>query len=139
MPLGSVNESYSPYQGTSAFAGNFLLISLEKLIDDDLLDKSDLEELKLESHEIDYDKAKQIKIPLLRKAYYNYYVKGDLTDYHRFCEENNYWLEDYALFMAINEYIIEIASMLSNFVLEFLYTRFIVYRKTCDTLTEKKK
>lgn len=39
----------------------------------------------------------------------------------------------------VNEYIIEIASMLSNFVLEFLYTRFVVYRKTCDTLTKKKK
>lgn len=34
---------------------------------------------------------------------------------------------------GINGYIVEIITMLSNFVLEYLYTRFIVYRNSCDT------
>lgn len=37
----------------------------------------------------------------------------------------------------VNEYIILAVTMLLNFVLEFLYTRYFVYRNTCDTLTKK--
>lgn len=33
----------------------------------------------------------------------------------------------------INEYIILAVTMISNLVLEFLYTRYFVYRNTCDT------
>ena len=33
----------------------------------------------------------------------------------------------------INEYIVLAVTMISNFVLEYLYTRFIVYRNSCDT------
>lgn len=34
---------------------------------------------------------------------------------------------------GVNEYIVLIVTMVLNFVLEFLYTRFIVYGKSCDT------
>ena len=37
----------------------------------------------------------------------------------------------------VNEYIILVATMLSNFVLEFLYTRYIVYKNSCDTAVRK--
>ena len=30
-------------------------------------------------------------------------------------------------------FLVEILTMLSNFILEFLYTRFVVYRNSCDT------
>lgn len=40
---------------------------------------------------------------------------------------------------GVNEYIVLILSMLSNFVLEFLYCRYVVYRNSCDTATEKEK
>lgn len=33
----------------------------------------------------------------------------------------------------VNEYIILALTMISNLVLEFLYTRYVVYRNTCDT------
>ena len=132
MPLGPVNESYSPYQSTSAFAGNFLLISLERLVDEGLLSEGDIKELEFVDYDINYDKAKQIKIPLLQKAYYNYYLKGELSEYNTFCENNSYWLEDYSLFTAIDEYIIENKndselyyyfnnlSILVNIVVEYL-------------------
>ena len=38
----------------------------------------------------------------------------------------------------VNEYIILVVTMLSNFVLEFLYTRYIVYKNSCDTAVRKK-
>ena len=33
----------------------------------------------------------------------------------------------------VNEYVVLAVTMLSNFVLEYLYTRYIVYRNSCDT------
>ena len=38
---------------------------------------------------------------------------------------------------GVNEYIVLAITMLSNFVLEYLYTRYIVYRNSCDTATKK--
>ena len=38
---------------------------------------------------------------------------------------------------GVNGFIVEIITMLSNFVLEFLYTRFVVYRNSCDTIETK--
>jgi len=35
---------------------------------------------------------------------------------------------------GVNEYIILAVTMLSNFVLEYLYTRYVVYRNWCDTI-----
>lgn len=38
-----------------------------------------------------------------------------------------------------NEYLVLAVTMLSNFILEFLYTRFVVYRKSVDTAPIKEK
>lgn len=40
---------------------------------------------------------------------------------------------------GINEYIVLAVTMISNFVLEFLYTRYIVYRHSCDTAVKKSR
>lgn len=48
-------------------------------------------------------------------------------------------LGDLATKNEINEYIVLAVTMVSNFVLEFLYTRYIVYRNSCDTQSKKKK
>ncbi len=39
----------------------------------------------------------------------------------------------------INEYIVLAVTMISNFVLEYLYTRYVVYRNSCDTAEPKKE
>ena len=39
----------------------------------------------------------------------------------------------------VNEYIILALTMISNFVLEYLYTRYVVYRNSCDTIVPKEK
>ena len=38
---------------------------------------------------------------------------------------------------GVNEYIVLAVTMISNFVLEYLYTRFFVYRNNCDTAVKK--
>ena len=37
---------------------------------------------------------------------------------------------------GVDGFIVEIVTMLSNFVLEFLYSRFIVYKNSCDTINK---
>lgn len=40
---------------------------------------------------------------------------------------------------GVNEYIVLAVTMISNFILEFLFTRFVVYRNACDTAETKKQ
>lgn len=40
---------------------------------------------------------------------------------------------DWATNAGWNEYLVEGLNMLANFVLEYLFTRFVVYRNSCDT------
>lgn len=40
---------------------------------------------------------------------------------------------------GVNEYIVLGVTMLSNLVLEFLFTRYVVYRNSCDTAKTKKE
>lgn len=49
------------------------------------------------------------------------------------------WLGQLCQSAGVNEYIVLAATMILNFVLEFLYTRFFVYRNSCDTLKNKKE
>ena len=49
------------------------------------------------------------------------------------------WLGNLAETNGSNEYLVLAITMISNFVLEFLYTRFIVYKNSCDTASNNKK
>ena len=48
------------------------------------------------------------------------------------------WLGNLAETNGVNEYIVLAVTMISNFVLEFLYTRFVVYKNSCDTAVDNK-
>ena len=47
------------------------------------------------------------------------------------------YLGDMAESCGVNDFVILIVTMLSNFVLEFLFCKFVVYRGQEDTLTKK--
>lgn len=49
------------------------------------------------------------------------------------------WLGNLAEVNGVNEYIVLAVTMLLNFILEFLFTRFVVYRNSCDTAIDKKE
>lgn len=46
---------------------------------------------------------------------------------------------NYAEESGVNEYIVLILTMVSNFILEFLFSKFFVYRNQEDTLAKKEK
>lgn len=48
------------------------------------------------------------------------------------------WFHNFGASVGINALLVEVIVLLSNFILEFLYTRFIVYRNSCDTAETKK-
>ncbi len=107
FPLGPTGYGDSPYQCFSAFAGNPLLISLELLEEDGLLTSSDLQNLPgFDPHKIDFGQLIPLKNNLLKKAFENYKAHGKnlWKECGKFCEQNEFWLEDYALFMALKEF-----------------------------------
>ncbi len=107
FPLGPTGYGDSPYQNFSAFAGNPLLISPEILIKNGLLNESDIIfDKQWNPHKIDYGEVISYKNSILRKAYQNFIAmnKNVHAVYEDFIEKNNFWLEDYALFMAVKNF-----------------------------------
>ena len=102
LPLGPTGYGDSPYQSFSTFAGNPYYIDLKTLIKDGLLTKKECKAYDFgeKEDEIDYEKIYRARFKVLKKAY-DRFEKG--KDYNDFVNENSYWLEDYALYMAIKD------------------------------------
>lgn len=102
LPIGPTGFGDSPYQSFSSFAGNPYFIDLEELIKERLLDKESCDSADFGKDErlIDYEKIYNCKIPLLKRAFINFTPDDK---YESFIRKNSYWLNDYALFMAIKE------------------------------------
>jgi 4-alpha-glucanotransferase len=107
LPLGPTGYGDSPYQTFSAFAGNPLLISLEKLREEGLLSPSDLQNPPSGSlSKVDFSAVIAWKLPLLRRAYENFRTHASASQremFQSFCMRNSSWLEDFALFMAVKQ------------------------------------
>jgi 4-alpha-glucanotransferase len=102
LPLGPTGYGDSPYQGLSAFAGNPLLISLERLADEGLLEKGELEGAPdFPARAADYTGARAFKQPRLEKAADRFHAKASAerrARFDAFCRERASWLDDFALF-----------------------------------------
>jgi 4-alpha-glucanotransferase len=107
LPLNPPAQGNSSYSSTSAFAGNPLLISLERLAERGWLDPAALSGLTTEVGRIDYEQVNRDKLPLLRRAASNFLEHapgGTRQRLERFCEENSWWLEDYVLFDTLRQF-----------------------------------
>jgi 4-alpha-glucanotransferase len=106
LPLGPPANGNSPYSSTSAFAGNPLLISLERLAERGWIEGSCLAALPREVGPIDYQAVRSAKLPLLTQAARNFLrsaparVRGK---FDHFCYAHSWWLEDFVLFDALRE------------------------------------
>ncbi len=104
LPLGPTGYGDSPYQSFSTFAGNPYYISPEELIRQGLLTEEEC--LRADCGEdpgsVDYGALYRKRIALLQTAFARSDHEGT-PEYVRFCEDNAYWIEDYALFMAVKE------------------------------------
>jgi len=108
LPLGSTSHSGafdSPYQAYSAFAGNPYFISLDALVEEGVLtrEECDAAEFGTDPNKVDYELLSQNRLPLLRKAYQRSNI-SQVPAYQTFLQENGWWLEDYALFMALKDF-----------------------------------
>lgn len=107
LPLNPTGYGDSPYQCFSAFAGNPLLVSLDRLADQGLLQASDLARIpSFPDHEVDYGAVINYKMPVLRRAAQVFFADASRSDraaFERFCENARSWLDDYALFMAAKD------------------------------------
>jgi len=107
LPLGPTGYGNSPYTCLSAFAGNPLLISLDKLVEEGLLDFADIENPPVfPENRVNYERVINYKVPLLKKSFQRFkekYSAGQPDDFYTFCQRNAFWFEDYALFLALKE------------------------------------
>lgn len=104
LPICPTSYGDSPYQSYSTFAGNPYFIDLDELKNMGVLEAADYENVDWESTEdkVNYGVLYQKRYPILRKAAEKF-LEAPTEEYYRFCEENEYWLSDFALFMALKE------------------------------------
>jgi 4-alpha-glucanotransferase len=105
LPLGPTGYGDSPYQCFSAFAGNPLLISLERLVETGLLPATSLcSAPAFMEDEADYGRVIPWKMGLLESAGRGFltHARGEIRQqFDAFCAAQASWLDDYALFMAL--------------------------------------
>ncbi|OPY81186.1 MAG: 4-alpha-glucanotransferase [Syntrophorhabdus sp. PtaU1.Bin153] len=109
LPLNPIDPIYgnSPYSSVSAFAGNTLLISPDRLFEDGLLSRSDLTPIPL-SPEVrcDFSEAIRYKNRVLERAYQNFTARRIKREpFEAFCAENSSWLEDFSLFVVLKKHL----------------------------------
>ena len=99
LPISPTGYGDSPYQSSSAFAGNPYLLDPDQFVAEGLLTQADLEGCWGENpEETDYGLMYERRLPLLRRAFQNDCLTAE---FDKFCQAEAAWLDDYALFMAV--------------------------------------
>ena len=104
LPLGPTGYGDSPYQSFSTFAGSPYYISLDALIEEGLLTEEECSSVDFgnDTKRVDYEKIYYTRFELLRKAFERA-NRSDDADYSAFVKENELWLKDYAMYMAVKD------------------------------------
>ncbi|MCF0241261.1 MAG: 4-alpha-glucanotransferase [Treponema sp.] len=109
LPLGPTGYGDSPYASFSTFAGNPLLIDLEKLAEKGWASTKDIKPadyIKSEGN-VDFGAVVWWKMPVLEKCA-QYFLQNaspsDKESYKKFCKEKSSWLENFSLFMSIKSF-----------------------------------
>lgn len=107
LPVNPVDKSgeFSPYSSDSAFAFNIILISPELLYENGLISKNHLDpSISFSMKTADYENSFYYKQNLLEISFENFLKnKKNMEEFERFCEKENYWLEDYSLFKILKK------------------------------------
>lgn len=104
LPLGPTSYGDSPYQSFSTNAGNPYFIDLDMLIEDGLLTKEDVKKEKWGTNPryVDYGQIYISRFKVLEKAKERGY-KSLINEIGAFIDDNP-WVENYALFMALKKH-----------------------------------
>ncbi len=105
LPLGPTGFANSPYQCFSAMAGNPLLISLDLLIQNELLAPEDFRNLPdFPDERVDFEKLIPWKLKILQFAYERYKESNVFEEeFSEFRKLHKNWLDDFGLFMALKD------------------------------------
>ncbi len=105
LPIGPAGEENSPYRSRSVFAGNPLLVSPDRLVEQGLLDRQDIElPLSWGEGKVNYPAAARLKRRWLKKAFEHFEINkqtGGQSELDAFARTESFWLEDFSLFSAI--------------------------------------
>ena len=102
LPLTPTGYGDSPYQSCSTFAGNHYLIDLEQLVEQGLLQRDEIDHIDWcwSETKADFGRLYNNRLRVLRLAYSRFHGS---VEFDAFCSENNGWLYDFALFMALKD------------------------------------
>lgn len=107
LPLGPTGYADSPYASFSSFAGNHLLISLRQLANDGLLEEAALASPPaFPTTSVDYGAVIEFKMPLLWQSFERFNARATPDQrkwFEQFRQNNQHWIDDYALFMALKD------------------------------------
>lgn len=108
LPLNPIDSAFgnSPYNSTSAFAGNTLLISPEILLEEGLIDKEDVGFMpSFPRKSVDYPSVIRYKDKFFNLTYEHMQRNHkDPTAYEEFCSKNAHWLQSFSLFIVIKRH-----------------------------------
>ena len=105
LPIHPTSYGDSPYQSFSTFAGNPYFIDLEALIAEGVLSNAECDSVFFgdEEDDINYAALYEGRKILLTMAYERSRISEN-PEYQKFTADNGWWLEDYALFMALKDF-----------------------------------
>ncbi len=107
LPLGPTGYGDSPYQCFSAFAGNPLLLSPQRLLEEGLLEPADLADAPMfPAERVDFGPVIEWKRALHARAAARFHEHGAparRAEFRAWCESHAHWLDDFALFMALKD------------------------------------
>ena len=104
LPLNPTGYGSSPYSALSAFAGNPILISLERLVQAGWLTPDRIAGLPGHEGPADFGAAFTSKLPLIEEAASNFLDQAtddDRSRFQKFCDENVSWLPDWAKYTVL--------------------------------------
>ncbi len=105
LPIHPTGYGDSPYQSFSTFAGNPYFIDLEALIEEGVLSREECDSMDFGNceNDVDYEELHRNRYILLTMAYERSNISEN-PEYQKFLAENRWWLDDYALFMALKNF-----------------------------------
>ena len=107
LPIGPTGEENSPYQSSSAFAGNPLLISPDRLVEQGFIGRQEIVLLvSKDAGSVNYPEAARLKSGWLKKAFEHFEKNrhsGRQSEFDAFASAESFWLENFSLFSAIQE------------------------------------
>ncbi|MFH1639234.1 MAG: 4-alpha-glucanotransferase [Chloroflexota bacterium] len=107
LPLGPTGHGNSPYQSLCVFAGNPMLISPERLLEDGFLDAGDLADVpSFPRHRVAFKAVTGFKARLFRKSFAIFRQRArpaQKEQFEAFCRHSAGWLSAFALYAAVRE------------------------------------